>query len=59
MSDITKEKITTSEKNSKPEKEPSKRDETSYQTAGYLMHFVFGLPLKAKRGRSSMGAVSL
>ena len=43
MPDITKETITTSENNSTPEIEPSKRDATSYQTAGYLVYFVFGL----------------
>ncbi len=43
MPDVTKETITTSENNSVPEKEPSKRDATSYQTAGYLVYFVFGL----------------
>ena len=43
MPDITKETITTSENNTTPEKEPSKRDATSYQTAGYLVYFVFGL----------------
>jgi uncharacterized membrane protein len=43
MPDVTKETITTSENNSTPEKEPSKRDATSYQTAGYLVYFIFGL----------------
>jgi uncharacterized membrane protein len=43
MPNVTKETITTSENNSTPEKEPSKRDATSYQTAGYLVYFVFGL----------------
>jgi len=43
MPDITKETITTSENNSTPEIEPSKRDATSYQTAGYLVYFVFGI----------------
>lgn len=43
MPDVTKETITTSENNSTPEKEPSKRDATSYQTAGYLVYFVFGI----------------
>lgn len=43
MPDITKETITTTENNSISEKEPSKRDATSYQTAGYLVYFVFGL----------------
>src|ERR1035437_5644344 len=43
MPDVTKETITTSENNNTPEKEPSKRDATSYQTAGYLVYFVFGI----------------
>ena len=43
MPDVTKETITTSENNTTSEKEPSKRDATSYQTAGYLVYFVFGL----------------
>ena len=43
MPNITKETITTSENNRTPEKEPSKRDATSYQTAGYLVYFIFGL----------------
>jgi len=43
MPDTTKETITTSENNNTTEKEPSKRDATSYQTAGYLVYFVFGL----------------
>src|SRR5665811_2517997 len=43
MPNVTKETITTSENNSTPEKEPSKRDATSYQTAGYLVYFVFGI----------------
>jgi len=43
MPNVTKETITTSEDNSTPEKEPSKRDATSYQTAGYVVYFIFGL----------------
>lgn len=43
MPNVTKETITTSENSSTPEKEPLKRDATSYQTAGYLVYFVFGL----------------
>jgi len=43
MPNVTKETITTSENNSTPKKVPSKRDATSYQTAGYLVYFVFGL----------------
>jgi uncharacterized membrane protein len=43
MPDVTKETITTSENNSVPVIEPSKRDATSYQTAGYLVYFIFGL----------------
>lgn len=39
MPDVIKETITTSEKIS----EPSKRESTSYQTAGYLVYFIFGL----------------
>jgi uncharacterized membrane protein len=43
MPDVIKETITTSENNNTPKKESSKRDATSYQTAGYLVYFVFGL----------------
>lgn len=39
MPDVTRETITTSENNHTP----SKRDATSYQTAGYLVYFIFGL----------------
>lgn len=40
----TKETITTSNNNdSAPKSEPSKRYATSYQTAGYLIYFIFGL----------------
>ena len=43
MPNVIKETITTSKNNNTPEKEPSKRDATSYQTAGYVVYFVFGL----------------
>jgi len=43
MPDVTRETITTSENNSVPVIEPSKRNATRYQTAGYLVYFVFGL----------------
>ena len=43
MPDVIKETITTREDNSATEEVPSKRDATSYQTAGYLVYFVFGL----------------
>lgn len=44
MSDITKETITTSENNEESAAEqPIKRQATSYQTAGYLIYFVFGV----------------
>ena len=40
MPDITKETITT---NDNSDSESPKRSATSYQTAGYLIYFVFGL----------------
>jgi len=44
MPDITKETITTNENNSNStETQPEKRDATSYQTAGYLIYFIFGV----------------
>ena len=43
MPDVIKETITTREDNSATEEVPLKRDATSYQTAGYLVYFVFGL----------------
>lgn len=43
MPDVTKETITTSEDSSIPENAPLKRDATSYQTASYIVYFIFGL----------------
>ena len=43
MPDVTKETITTRENSITPEKESSKRAATGYQTASYLVYFVFGL----------------
>lgn len=47
MPDSTRETITTTETSNNddniPEKESSKQDATSYQTAGYLVYFIFGL----------------
>lgn len=42
MPDVTKETITTNDDNT-IERDSSKRDATSYQTAGYLIYLVFGL----------------
>lgn len=43
MPEVTKETITTTENDSTPVQEPSKRDASSYQTASYLVYFIFGL----------------
>lgn len=43
MPDVTKETITTTENNGTTEREPSRQDSTGYNTAGYLIYFVFGL----------------
>jgi len=42
MPDIIKETITTNT-NTLDEQEPIRRDATSYQTAGYLIYFIFGI----------------
>jgi len=43
MPNVRKETITTSENNNTPTEEAPKRDATSYQTAGYLVYFIFGI----------------
>lgn len=44
MPDITKETITTSDNiDSTSERKPTKRNATSYQTASYLIYFIFGV----------------
>ncbi len=44
MPDITKETITTTDNNdSAPEQRQTKRDTTGYQTASYLIYFIFAV----------------
>jgi hypothetical protein len=44
MPDITKETITTSDNNdSTPERRPTNRNTTGYQTASYLVYFIFAV----------------
>jgi len=44
MPDVTRETITTTNgSDNTPERKPTKRNATGYQTAGYLVYFAFGV----------------